>query len=270
MIYCNGKRENDFRELKIALHTPYFYRVKQVLQTWTTWRAQGRKGLAVLIDPDTAQVKPLLDCMAHAGADMVLVGGSLMVRDRVEECLEEIGSYTDLPLVLFPGSPLQISEKADALLYLSLISGRNPELLIGHHVASAPLLRGMDLEVISCGYMLVECGRSTTASYVSQTLPIPWNKPDIAAATALAGEYLGLKSLYLDGGSGADRPVSADMIRSVRASTAVPLIVGGGIRTESDLREAYEAGADLVVVGTAFEEAPELLFSFTEIKAEYS
>lgn len=250
--------------------TSYFYPMKHVLQTWREWKAQGRKGLAVLIDPDTENVRPLLEAMRHAGADMVLVGGSLMTKYRMETCLQEVREYTDLPVVLFPGSPLQISDKADALLFLSLISGRNAELLIGHHVASAPLLRSLSIEVISCGYMLVDCGRSTTASYVSQTLPIPWNKPEIAAATALAGEYLGLSSLYLDGGSGADRPVSPQMIRAVRNCTQLPLIVGGGIRREDDLRKAYEAGADVVIVGTAFEEAPEMLFSFTEIKSQFN
>jgi phosphoglycerol geranylgeranyltransferase len=131
-------------------------------------------------------------------------------------------------------------------------------------VAAAPILKQTKLEIIPTGYMLIDCGKPTTASYISQTFPLPWNKPEIASATALAGEMLGMKCVYLDGGSGAEKPVSTDMIRSVRASVSIPLIVGGGVRSEVQAKEIYEAGADMIVVGTAFEEEPELLFSMAQ------
>lgn len=233
-------------------------------------RREGRKGLAVLIDPDkvesTAALTRMASLIRHSGADFVYAGGSLMVEDKFHDVLRAIRSSIDLPVVLFPGNVQQISAEADALLFLSLISGRNPELLIGQHVAAAPVLRKMSLEVISCGYMLVDCGKQTTAGYISQTLPLPYDKPEIAMATAIAGEMLGFKTLYLDGGSGAEKPISVDMIKAVRAHTQVPLMVGGGIRDEAHLQAAYTAGADVVVVGTAFEEAPELLFAFNDVK----
>ena len=223
-----------------------------------------------MLDPDKLKVQERLDRMMelirHAGVDFVFVGGSLIVEDNFEDCLRQIKAISPVPVVLFPGSPAQVSPNADAILFLSLISGRNPELLIGHHVAAAPLLQKLNLEIIPTGYMLVDCGKPTTASYISQTLPIPWNKPEIAAVTALAGQMLGLQCMYLDGGSGAEKPVSDHMIRAVRAAVATPLIVGGGIRTEKDAMDAYGAGADLLVVGTAFEEEPELLFSLSNCR----
>jgi phosphoglycerol geranylgeranyltransferase len=245
--------------------------VNSVLQTLHNRKAKGLKSIAVLLDPDklkdSARLDRMMELIQHAEVDFVFVGGSLMVEDNFETCLKQIKANSPVPVVLFPGSPAQVSPHADAILFLSLISGRNPELLIGHHVAAAPVLQKLQLEIIPTGYMLVDCGKPTTASYISQTLPIPWNKPEIAAVTALAGQMLGLQCMYLDGGSGAEKPVSEKMIRAVRESIKTPLIVGGGIRTEQEAMNAYNAGADLLVVGTAFEEEPELLFSLSNCRS---
>ncbi len=219
----------------------------------------------MLLDPDKLkderQLLNMMSLIEHSKVDFILVGGSLLVEDNFHQCLREVKKLAKVPVILFPGSPSQISNEADAILFLSLISGRNAELLIGHHVAAAPILKQTNLEIIPTGYMLVDCGKPTTASYISQTLPIPHNKPEIAAATALAGEMLGLKCMYLDGGSGAEKPVSYKMIRAVSECVRAPLIVGGGIRDEHQATSAYEAGADLIVIGTVFEEEPELLFA---------
>lgn len=244
--------------------------MKGFLQRLTLLRAEGKKALSVLIDPDKMQdskrLSNLLDLINHSGADFILVGGSLLVEDNFHQCLRSVKEKSKVPVILFPGSPSQVSSEADAILFLSLISGRNPDLLIGQHVVAAPLLKKLDLELIPTGYMLIDCGRPTTASYISHTLPIPHNKPEIAAATAMAGEMLGLKCIYMDGGSGADKPISEQMIREVKNSIELPIIIGGGIRTESQAKVIYEAGADMIVVGTAFEEEPELLFSMVQTR----
>ena len=169
--------------------------------------------------------------------------------------------------MLFPGSPAQLSKHADAVLLLSLISGRNPELLIGHHVTAAPTLKAMGIETIPTGYMLVDGGKPTTVSYVSQTLPIPRDKPGIAACTALAGEMLGLRTIYMDTGSGAEFTVSPEMIAAVRNSVDLPIIIGGGIRDAKTARALCTAGADVLVIGTAFEEDPERIFEMREAVA---
>jgi len=231
-------------------------------------RAAGKKALAVLIDPDKMKdekrLANLLELVNHSGADFVFVGGSLLVEDNFHACLRSVKEKSKVPVVLFPGSPSQISPEADAILFLSLISGRNPDLLIGQHVVAAPLLKQLNIEVVPTGYMLIDCGRPTTASYISHTLPIPHNKPEIAAATAIAGEMLGLKCVYMDGGSGADKPISHKMIAQVRRAIDLPIIIGGGIRSEEQAKAAYDAGADMIVVGTAFEEEPELLFAMAQ------
>ncbi len=231
-------------------------------------KVRGRKLLAVLIDPDFGQDELLLErtvqnaCMAKA--DLLFVGGSLLTSASFDHCVRLVKRWSDRPVVLFPGSPSQLSAHADAVLFLSLISGRNPELLIGHHVTAAPSIRAMGLEAIPTGYMLVDGGRTTTAHYVSQSTPIPHDKPGIAAATAMAGELLGLRTLYMDTGSGAERTVSAAMIEAVHSHTSVPLIVGGGIRTPEQARQLCAAGADMLVIGTAFEHDPDLIFSMSE------
>ncbi|MBK9699696.1 MAG: geranylgeranylglyceryl/heptaprenylglyceryl phosphate synthase [Flavobacteriales bacterium] len=231
-------------------------------------KVRGRKLLAVLIDPDFGQDEALLErtvqnaCMAKA--DLLFVGGSLLTSASFDRCVDLVKRWSDRPVVLFPGSPAQLSRHADAVLFLSLISGRNPELLIGHHVTAAPTIKALGLEAIPTGYMLVDGGKPTTVSYVSQTVPIPHDKPGIAAATALAGELLGLRTIYLDTGSGADRTVSPEMVATVRRTVQLPIIVGGGIRDAATARGLCDAGADVVVVGTAFEQDPELIFALSE------
>jgi putative glycerol-1-phosphate prenyltransferase len=235
-------------------------------------KQSGKKMLALLIDPDKIKgeehLEKWIQLVRHSQTDFVFVGGSLLTNNQMDTIVNALKENLTVPIVLFPGNWNQISNHADALLFLSLISGRNPDLLIGQHVHAAPILKTTQLEVISTGYMLIDCGRQTTASYMSHTLPIPYNKPDIAAATALAGEYLGMKLIYLDGGSGAEQPISRAMIKKVASTVALPVIVGGGIRTEEDAAAAYNAGADIVVVGTAVENEPELLFTFNEIKSQ--
>lgn len=225
-------------------------------------KSRRQKSFAVLIDPDKASadsIDALCGRAVDAHADYLLVGGSLVVSNHLDKVIQQIRHCCNIPVVLFPGSPSQISRHADALLYLSLISGRNPELLIGQHVVSAPFVRQSGLEIISTGYMLVDGGAPTTVSYISNALPIPADKNEIAICTAMAGEMLGMKVIYLDAGSGARKPVSESMISAVAENISVPLIVGGGI---SDPEKAYlncKAGADLVVIGNAIEKDPSLL-----------
>ncbi|MCB9179785.1 MAG: geranylgeranylglyceryl/heptaprenylglyceryl phosphate synthase [Flavobacteriales bacterium] len=242
-----------------------------ILQRLVMARNEGQKLLAVLVDPDIHDRDDLLErtvqnaCMARA--DMVLVGGSLLHTEHYQDAVERVKRTSDRPVVLFPGGSEQVSAHADAILFLSLISGRNPEYLIGHQVASAWRVREAGLEVVPTGYMLVDGGRSTTAHYVSQTAPIPYDKPAIAATTALAGQLLGLGCIYLDTGSGAPKHVPEEMIAAVRATVDLPLIVGGGIRGADQARVVREAGADMVVIGTAFEEDPDRIFALREALA---
>jgi len=222
----------------------------------------GQKQLAVLVDPDKLslnEIGRLSSKAGDAGVDCFFVGGSLLVNNQLDECIKTIKENTHLPVVLFPGNTLQMSWKADAILFLSLISGRNAEMLIGRHVISAPYLRISPLEVISCGYMLIESGKQTAVQYMSNTSPIPADKNDIAICTALAGEMLGLKMIYLEAGSGAQQTVPFEMVKQVKGSISIPLIVGGGIRTPESASGLCQAGADLLVVGTAFEQNAGLL-----------
>jgi putative glycerol-1-phosphate prenyltransferase len=230
-------------------------------------RAEKRKQLAVLIDPDTpdtALLTQIVEQVNSSNADLIFLGGSLLVKDVLDECIKHIKSLTDIPVILFPGSILQISSEADAILFISLISGRNPELLIGNQVISAPYIRQAGLEALATGYMLIDSGTPTTASYMSGSLPIPYHKNDIAACTAMAGEMLGQKLIYMDGGSGADKPVSTDMIAKVRASIDVPIIIGGGIRSAEAAQKICKAGADIIVVGNASEKNPAILQEIAE------
>lgn len=216
----------------------------------------NQKKLVILLDPDKTKIANLpsvIKRIHQLKADFIFVGGSLLFKNVVDAFLLQIKELTDLPVVLFPGSTLQISNNADAILFLQLLSGRNPEFLIGNQVVAAPLLRQSNLEVISTGYLLVESGRETTASYISNTKPLPAHKPEIAVATAMAGQYIGNKLIYLDGGSGALHPVSLKMIEMVSKNIDLPLIVGGGIKNKKQIEAVFRAGATLVVVGTAFE-----------------
>jgi putative glycerol-1-phosphate prenyltransferase len=242
--------------------------MSNVLHSIEAAHKEGRKQLAVLIDPDFGQDEMRLErtvqnaCMANA--DLIFVGGSLLTSAAFDRCVQLVKSLSDRPVVLFPGSPSQLSAHADAVLFLSLISGRNPELLIGHHVTAAPSIKALGIEAIPTGYLLVDGGKPTTVSYVSQTIPLPHDKPGIAAATALAGSYLGLRTIYMDTGSGALRTVSPEMIRAVREQVDLPIIVGGGIRDRGTARVLCDAGADILVVGTAFEKDPEHIFAMSE------
>ncbi len=227
----------------------------------------GRKGFAVLVDPDGYDEKKLAalaERSEECKVDLILVGGSLLTHDHLDSCISLLKQRSGIPVILFPGSILQINGKADALLLLSLISGRNPEMLIGKHVIAAPYLRSSDLELLPTGYMLIESGPITTAQYVSNSMPIPRTKDDIAVCTAMAGEMLGLKLIYMDAGSGAENAVPAAMIRQVKASINIPLIVGGGIRTPGQAAETAAAGADIVVVGNAIEKNPALIREIAE------
>jgi phosphoglycerol geranylgeranyltransferase len=226
----------------------------------------GKKLLAVLIDPDKIKseelLKQFIGSCEYAKADLIFVGGSLLINDVFNQTIKTIKSCTKIPVIIFPGSPLQISSDADGILFLSLISGRNPELLIGHHVIAAPYLKKSGIETLPTGYILVDCGSPTTVGYMSNTQAIPYDKPEIAACTAMAGEMLGLKLIYLDGGSGAQKPISQNCIESVCKQIDIPVIVGGGIRSIDVANSAWKAGATIVVIGTAFEKEPELMASF--------
>jgi len=212
--------------------------------------------MAVLVDPDHSgdlQVEEFAAELKHAKADLLFVGGSLLIHEGIEETLNKFRNVLNIPVVIFPGHPMQVSPNADAILLLSLISGRNPELLIGQHVHAAPLLKKSGLEILSTGYMLVDGDMPTSVSYISNTQPIPRNKPGIAACTALAGEMLGMGNIYLEAGSGAKQAVPPKMIKAVKDQIGIPLIVGGGIRTREAAASAVQAGADVVVIGSAIE-----------------
>lgn len=218
-----------------------------------------RKKLALLIDPDKQKSVKHIDLSPASGIDFIFIGGSLLSKGSLHKCVEEVKKKTTLPVILFPGSIDQIDPLADGLLFLSLISGRNADNLIGKHVQAAPILKKTSLEILPTGYMLIDGGKITTASYISNTLPIPADKPDIAACTALAGEMLGLKLIYMDTGSGAHNHVPLGMIKEVKKNITIPLIVGGGIRNPEDAYNIAAAGADMLVIGTIAEESPELV-----------
>jgi putative glycerol-1-phosphate prenyltransferase len=216
----------------------------------------------VLIDPDKvndASLDHLIKISVDANVDYFFVGGSLVVSDYLEECVNSIKSRCSIPVILFPGSPSQITASADALLYLSLISGRNPELLIGQHVVSAPLIKKSGLEVMPTGYMVVDGGAPTTVSYISNASPLPSDKKEIAMCTAMAGEMLGMKLIYMDAGSGAKKPISESIIESVSSCIQIPLIIGGGIISPEKAYLNCKAGADVIVVGNAIEKDPQLI-----------
>lgn len=233
-----------------------------VYQSLLSRKSKAQKSLAVLIDPDKVtpeQTDLICGRSVNAGVDFLMVGGSLVISNRLDEVVLRIRKNCHIPVVLFPGSPSQISSHASALLYLSLISGRNADLLIGQHVISAPAVRQSGLEVISTGYMVVDGGAPTTVSYISNALPVPSDKNEIAICTAMAGEMLGMKVIYLDAGSGAKKPVAESMITAVAQSISVPLIVGGGITDPEKAYRNCKAGADLIVIGTAIEKDPGLI-----------
>ena len=225
-------------------------------------KQKGQKSFAVLIDPDKVNresVEQLVKLSVDAAVDYFLVGGSLVISNRLDEVVQQIKAICDIPVILFPGSPSQVSTYADGLLYLSLISGRNPELLIGQHVISAPFVKQSGLEIISTGYMVVDGGAPTTVSYISNAAPLPADKNEIAMCTAMAGEMLGMKVIYMDAGSGAKRAISESMIQSVALQIEAPLIVGGGITDPEKAYRNCKAGADVIVIGNAIEKDASLI-----------
>ncbi|PLX05245.1 MAG: geranylgeranylglyceryl/heptaprenylglyceryl phosphate synthase [Marinilabiliales bacterium] len=219
------------------------------------------KVFALLIDPDKQtdeSLKKLIGIANQIGIDFFLLGGSL-ISQYTDSCVKIIKEYSNVPLVLFPGSLLQINSDADGILLLSLISGRNPDFLIGNHVVAAPLLKKSKIETIPTGYILIEGGKVSSVEYMSNTKPIPSDKTDIAVATAIAGEMKGNKLIYLEAGSGAPTSVPTEIIKEVKQNISVPLIVGGGLKTRAQIKAVCDAGADIVVVGNAIEDQPELL-----------
>jgi len=221
-----------------------------------------------LFDPDDTDehslIKSLNVCLAQK-VDFIFVGGSLVTSSNLHEVVSMIKSYTDIPCILFPGNAIQIDSSADAILFLSLISGRNPELLIGQHVVAAPVVKRSNLEVIPTGYMLVNSGKPTRASYISNSQPLPNDKPSLSASTALAGEMLGLKTIYMDAGSGADEPISPKVIKAVKRAIEVPLIVGGGINTPAKAKQVLDAGADIIVIGNGAQKNLSLLAEVSKV-----
>ena len=221
----------------------------------------NEKLFALLIDPDHHTDESLLKLVSQANnakVDLLFIGGSLLNND-IDTTLKTIKDNTNIPAVLFPGSLLQITDKADGILLLSLISGRNSDLLIGNHVIASAHIKRSKLEVLPTGYILVEGGKSTSVEYMSNTKPIPADKIDIAIATAMAGEMLGLKYIYLEAGSGAKNSINTEMIKGVKSNINIPLIVGGGIKSKLQVKEVIESGADIIVVGNAVENSPEIL-----------
>ncbi len=233
-------------------------------------KATHQKLLAVLIDPDkylsSEKLKSFISDCEKAAVDFIFVGGSLLIHAEFEIVLKELRNLTKIPVIIFPGSPLQVSSNADGLLFLSLISGRNPELLIGNHVIAAPYLKKSGIEIISTGYLIVDCGNATTSSYMSQSLPIPYDKGEIAAVTAMAGEMLGLKMIYVDGGSGAQKNISNLTVEQISSSISIPLIVGGGIKDLDTATSLWKSGADIIVIGTLFEKNPGEVLKFANRK----
>lgn len=219
-------------------------------------KQENKKLLAILIDPEKVTVEESFDLskkIIKSPATHVLIGGSTFNGTHLDELITIIKATTQLPVLVFPGHPSQISNEADGILFLSLLSGRNPEYLIEHHINSVDILAKSNLEIIPTGYLLIDGGKETAVQRVSQTLPIEQDNVDLAYKTAKAGEFLGKKLIYLEAGSGANQHVSLEMIRYVAQNIEIPLIVGGGIRSMKTIQEIYTAGADLVVIGTAFE-----------------
>ncbi len=224
-------------------------------------RSRKGSGYFVLIDPDKkseSETLTMVEKCVESNVDAILIGSSILLASRFTSTIQAIKKNFDIPVIIFPGSAVQLSEHADAVLFLSLISGRNPEFLIGTQVLGAPIIRRMGLETISTGYMLIESGKTTAAEFMSNTKPIPRDKADIAVAHAVAGEMLGMKLIYLEAGSGAINPVPDAMIESVSGYINVPVIAGGGIRTPDEARKKVEAGASFIVTGNVLEKSDNL------------
>ncbi len=232
----------------------------------------GKKSFALLIDPDKQNENQLLSIIEKAkkaNTDYFFVGGSLLTNDSLDACLATLKENSTIPVILFPGNAMQVNNQADGILFLSLISGRNADMLIGKQVITAPILKQSSLEVLPTGYMLIDSGKPTTVSYMSNTNPIPANKDTVAACTAMAGEMLGLKFIFMDGGSGAKNPISEKMIKTVREAINVPLIIGGGISSGAKAIANCKAGADIIVVGNAIEKNENLISEIADAIHNY-
>ncbi len=226
----------------------------------------NRPKFGVLIDPDferDPRFDQLLDYLDQSSVDIILVGGSTSLDDNIDRVLSKIKNACSLSVLLFPGNALQLSPKADGLLLPSLISGRNSEYLIGKHVESALSIVQSGIPVFPMGYILVDGGKVSTTAYITQTLPIPAEHSELVVQTAVAGQLLGMKCIYLEAGSGARHPVSKELIKEVKKHIHIPLIIGGGIREKAEMLRIIDAGADMVIVGTAFEEQPEKIMEFS-------
>jgi len=231
----------------------------------------GKKSIALLLDPDKAEgdsLQYILKAANESNTDFIFAGGSLTF-NSIDNLIGEVRKLCSIPVILFPGNLLQLTLKADMILLLSLISGRNSELLIGNHVIAAPFLKNVREKLVSVGYILISCGNKTSVEYISQTAAIPSDKPEIAVATALAGEMLGLQMIYLEAGSGATNPVPVNLIKAVVENITIPLAVGGGIKNKQEVEEIFNAGADLIVLGNACEKNPELLTEACRIRDKF-
>lgn len=258
--------------LKLITEKQKSLSMRPILQMITEKAKEKKKLLAILIDPDKfdkiefEKINPHL----HENIDVILVGGSLIISNIFGNLIQKLKLIFKVPVVLFPGNAIHITNGLDAVLFLSLISGRNPEFLIGQQVVAAPILKQSGIEILPTGYMLINGGNPTTANYMSQTFPIPNDKPEIATFTALAGEMLGLKLIFMDTGSGAQLQLSTKLIKSVKDNISIPLIVGGGIRTAECAEKIYEAGADMIVIGTLLEENTSSLNAILEMKIKFN
>lgn len=234
--------------------------MKNLYQDILSAKAKNQKLLAILIDPDKVelhQIEALAEKINKSPATHIFVGGSSVENAIVDDLILFFKKSTSLPIIIFPGNPSQISGKADGILFLSLISGRNPDYLIEHQVNAVPILRETNLEIIPTGYILIESGPETAVARVSKTKPLERDNPDYVMQTAQAGALLGKKLIYLEAGSGAQQSVPANIIALVSKNISIPLIVGGGIKKIQEIQVAHQAGADIVVIGTAFEENPD-------------
>jgi putative glycerol-1-phosphate prenyltransferase len=231
-----------------------------------------KKSVALLLDPDKTAGESLtriLEIAIESRTDYILAGGSLTFTG-IDQLIRSIKGKCNIPVILFPGNLLQLTHDADAILLLSLISGRNPELLIGNHVLAAPYLKDIRNKLISTGYILINCGTKSSVEYMSQTEAIPCDKTDIVVATALAGEMLGMKLIYIEAGSGAIKPVPVAVIKSVRENISIPIAVGGGLRSIEEINETYSAGADMIILGNGCEQNPQLLIDACKIRDSFA
>jgi len=229
------------------------------------------KSIALLLDPDKADgesVRNILKIAEESKTDYVFAGGSLTF-NSIDVLIDKVKGLCSIPVILFPGNLLQLTHKADAVLLLTLISGRNPEFLIGNHVIAAPYLKDIRDKLISVGYILINSGKKTSVEYISQTEAIPSDKPEIAVATALAGEMLGLGMIYLEAGSGAEKHVPLSLISAVRENISIPLAVGGGIKNKDEVQDIFEAGANLVILGNGCEKNPDLLIDACRVRDSF-